>query len=182
MVLNQLPAGLGAMKLTTQMFFLPGGNSTQNIGVSADVALPTFLDTDDMGEQYSDYALPPSKTAPFIQLDAAQSKNPAEIWKPISSDVVGVLKEKSAKRVAANQEFKDIQKDLDEAKKNEGWIKVADILQRSNKEKDKRKDRKEKATTAKGRQELWLKNPLVQESINIMQDWLSYSKEHLTLK
>ena len=179
-VLNPLPMGLGAMKLTTQMFFLPGGNSTQNIGVSADVSMPTFLDLDDMGEQFMDYALPPSKTEPFIAKDSALPKAPGEAWTPINGDLVSFLKEKSSKRVEGNQEFKDIQKDLDESKKNEGWIKVADILQRSNKEKDKRKERKEKATTAKGRQELWLKNPLVQESINIMQDWLTYSKSHLS--
>ena len=173
-VLNPLPLGLGAMKLTTQMFYLPGGVSTQHGGVAADVAMPTFLDLDDMGEQYMDYALPPSKTEPFINMAAAQSKDPAEAWTPVAGDVIAYLKEKSSKRVEANQEFKDIQKDLDESKKNEGWVKVAEILQRSTKDKDKRKDRKEKGTTAKGRQELWLKNPLVQESLNIMQDWLAY--------
>ena len=84
-----------------------------------------------------------------------------------------LLKEKSSKRVEANQDFKDIQKDLDDVKKNEGWIKVADIVKKSGKDKQKRKDKKDKASTASGRQELWLKTPQVQEAINIMQDWLS---------
>jgi carboxyl-terminal processing protease len=175
-VLNPLPLNLGAMKLTTQMFYLPAGNSTQNIGVASDVSMPTYLDSDDMGEQFMDYALPPSKTEPFISMDAAQSKDPKEAWIPVNDSIVKTLKDKSAKRVAANAEFKDIQKDLDEAKKNEGWVSVSEVLSRNSKDKDKRKDRKEKAATANGRRELWLKTPQVQESIHIMEDWLANDK------
>ena len=171
--LTGLPLGLGAMKLTTQMFFLPGGVSTQFGGVSADVSMPTYLDIDDMGEQFMDYALPPAKTEPFISQETANSKNPAEAWKPINPDLVKVLKEKSSKRIAENSEFKEIVKDLEDIKKNEGWVKVAEILDKSGKDKDKRKEKKEKANTAQGRRELWLQSPLLQESINIMKDWLA---------
>jgi carboxyl-terminal processing protease len=180
-VLNPLPLGLGAMKLTTQMFYLPGGVSTQHGGVVSDVSMPTYLDLDDLGEQYMDYALPPSKTEPFIDVAAANSKDPKEGWVPVDDSLVKVLKEKSAKRVADSQDFKDIQKDLDDVKKNEGWVKVADILKKSDKDKKKRKDKKDLAATVKGRQERWLKNPEVQESLNIMQDWLVYNSEKGTL-
>ena len=176
-VLNPLPFNLGAMKLTTQMFYLPGGVSTQHGGVASDVSMPTYLDSDDMGEQYMDYALPPSKTEPFISVDAAQGQTPDEKWTPVGDDVVKYLKEKSSKRVTDNQEFKDILKDLEESKKNEGWVKVADILKRSNEKKDKRKENKDLAATAKGRKELWLKDPHVQEGLNIMTDWLSYKPQ-----
>ena len=171
-ILNPLPFKLGAMKFTTQMFYLPAGASTQHAGVSSDIALPTYLDAEDLGERYMDYALPPSRTAPFISMEAAQGKLPTERWTPVSDDLISFLKEKSSKRVAENQEFKDIQKDLDESKKNEGWVKVADIVKRYTKEKDKRKEKKDLSTTAKGRKELWIKDPRVQESINIMTDWL----------
>ena len=176
-VLNPLPFNLGAMKLTTQMFYLPAGVSTQHGGVASDVSMPTYLDSDDMGEQYMDYALPPSKTEPFIAVDAAQGKEADEKWVPVTDDVVKFLKEKSAKRVSENQEFKDILKDLDESKKNEGWVKVADILKRTNKEKDKRKEKKDMASTAKGRKELWLKDAHIQEALTIMTDWLGYKSE-----
>jgi len=171
-VLNPLPFRLGAMKLTTQMFYLPGGVSTQFGGVDSDISMPTYLDLDDMGERYMDYALPPSKTKPFIALDQAQGAAPHEKWTPVSDDLVRYLKEKSSKRVAQNPEFIEIQKDLDETKKNEGWVKVADILKRSGKDKDKRKEKKDLSTTAQGRKQLWLKDPRVQESLNIMTDWL----------
>ena len=172
-VLNPLPFKLGAMKFTTQMFYLPGGVSTQFGGVASDISMPTYLDLDDLGERYMDYALPPAKTAPFLALEQAQGKAPTEKWTPISDDLVKYLKEKSSKRVTQNEEFKDIQKDLDETKKNEGWVKVADILKRSGKDKDKKKERKDLSTTADGRKQLWLKDPRVQESLSIMGDWLS---------
>jgi carboxyl-terminal processing protease len=176
-VLNPLPFNLGAMKLTTQMFYLPGGVSTQFGGVASDVSMPTYLDSDDMGEQYMDYPLPPTKTEPFIAVDAAQGKDADDKWTPVNDEVVKFLKEKSSKRVAENQEFKDIVKDLEESKKNEGWVKVADIVKRSSEKKDKRKEKKDLAATAKGRKELWLKDPHVQEGLNIMTDWLSFKPQ-----
>lgn len=181
-VLNPLPFNLGAMKLTTQMFYLPGGNSTQNLGVASDISMPTYLDSEDLGEQFMDYALPPSKTEPFISMESALGKEPNEKWTPVNDALVTLLKEKSAKRVASNEEFKEIQKDLEETKKNEGWVKVADILKRSNKEKDKRKEKKDLAMTVKGRTQLWLKDPHIQESLNIMGDWLSYNASQATPK
>jgi carboxyl-terminal processing protease len=172
-VLNPLPFKLGAMKLTTQMFYLPGGASTQHDGVSSDIVLPTYLDSEDLGEQYMDYALPPSKTKPFLLPEGAQGKVPSEMWSPISDELVQYLRERSSKRVAQNPEFKEILKDLEDFKKNEGWVKVSDILKRSDKDKEKRKERKDLSATVKGRKELWIKDPRVQESINIMTDWLS---------
>lgn len=174
-VLNPLPLGLGAMKLTTQMFYLPGGVSTQHAGVAGDVVIPSYLDGDDVGEQYMDYALPPSKIEPFIKAEAANSKDPTEMWHTVNGDLVKTLQEKSTKRVTQNSEFKEIIKDLEDAKKNQGIVKVAEIVSKSNKDKNKRKERKEKASTAKGRMELWLKNPQVQEALNIMDDWMLMS-------
>lgn len=171
-VLNPLPLSLGAMKLTTQMFYLPAGASTQHAGVAADIALPSYLDSDDLGEQYMDYALPPAKTEAFLSMDAAQSKDQKEAWTPVSNDIIASLKEKSSKRVSSNSDFKDIVKELEDMKKNEGLIKVADIIQKSSKDKVKRKEKKEKSASASGRKELWLKDPHVQEAIQIMSDWL----------
>ena len=181
-VLNPLPFNLGAMKLTTSMFYLPGGNSTQNLGVASDVSMPTYLDSEDMGEQFMDYALPPSKTEPFISMEAAQGKEPNEKWTPVNDALVKYLSDKSSKRVSTNDEFKEIQKDLEETKKNEGWVKVADVLKRSSKEKDKRKERKDLAVTVKGRTQLWLKDPHIQESLNIMADWLNYNANPTPIK
>lgn len=174
-VLNPLPLGLGAMKLTTQMFYLPSGVSTQFLGVAGDVTIPSYLDGDDVGEQYMDYALPPSRIDPFINPELANSKNATEAWTLITPDLVKSLQEKSTVRVSKNEDFKEIVKDLDDAKKNQGIVKVADILSKSSKDKAKRKDRKEKAKTVKGRLELWIKNPQTQEAMNVMDDWMEFN-------
>jgi predicted nuclease of restriction endonuclease-like (RecB) superfamily len=106
----------------------------------------------------------------------AKGIEPNEKWTPVDDSLIRYLKEKSSKRVSKNSDFNEIQKDLDDTKKNEGWIKVADILKRSGKDKDKRKEKKDLATTAQGRKQLWIKDPRVQESLNIMTDWLARGK------
>jgi carboxyl-terminal processing protease len=48
---------LGALKLTIQQFYRPGGDSTQNKGVESDVELPSLTTELDVGESDLDYAL-----------------------------------------------------------------------------------------------------------------------------
>jgi carboxyl-terminal processing protease len=50
-------AGMGAVKLTMQQFYRVNGESTQNLGVPADVVLPSRTDHKDFGEASLDYAL-----------------------------------------------------------------------------------------------------------------------------
>lgn len=59
----------GALKITIQQFYRPGGDSTQNRGVAADVVLPRWTDNDVFGETKLPYALafdkvPPAQFAP----------------------------------------------------------------------------------------------------------------------
>ncbi len=53
------------MKITTAMFFRPGGKSTQHSGVTADVIIPTPFLADDFGEKTQRYSLPEKEVAPF---------------------------------------------------------------------------------------------------------------------
>ena len=48
---------MGALKLTIQQFYRPGGDSTQNRGVVSDVELPSLTTHLDVGESDLDYAL-----------------------------------------------------------------------------------------------------------------------------
>ncbi len=174
-VLSPLPGELGAMKLTTSMFYLPGGKSTQNIGVAGDIALPSVLDEDDFGEASMDYALPPATTPVFLNEKLALGEKPQ--WKPIPQGLISKLREASSKRVPMISDFKDIMKDNDDYKKNGGIVRVSQILNRSEKDKVKRKKIKERASTSKGRQEIWMESPYIQESISIMEDWIKLDPE-----
>ncbi len=57
---------LGALKVTTAMFFRPGGASTQHEGVRADVPLPSLLTPDLVGESTEENALPAERVGSFV--------------------------------------------------------------------------------------------------------------------
>ena len=63
-VLGMGPEKYGSMKITTARFYRIDGRSTQIEGVSADVHLPSLLDSLDIGEDKLTYALPFSRIAP----------------------------------------------------------------------------------------------------------------------
>ena len=63
-VLGMGPDKYGSMKITTARFYRIDGRSTQIEGVSADVHLPSLLDSLDIGEDKLTYALPFSRIAP----------------------------------------------------------------------------------------------------------------------
>jgi carboxyl-terminal processing protease len=124
--LQMLPRNLGALKITTGMFFLPSGASTQQVGVPSDVVIPSILSSYDLGEKSLDYSLPPQKTEPFVSEDA-NSSNPKERWKPVTSAVLPKLRDRSAQRIAKDQVMKEIEKELVEAKKKQGKVKLLDL-------------------------------------------------------
>lgn len=171
-VLQPIMMNMGAMKLTTQMFFLPGGASTQHQGVAGDIVIPYALDSEEYGEKYQDYALPPAKTSVFMQPQLANATVVAEQWKPVTPDLVKSLAEKSKKRIAKDKEFQEIISDVTDAKKDGGWIKVSEILKKSKEDEGKRKERKELSGSAKGREKLWLQLPQLQEAVAVAADWV----------
>jgi carboxyl-terminal processing protease len=124
--LQMLPRNLGALKITTGMFFLPSGHSTQQSGVASDIVIPSILGSYDLGEKTLDYSLPPQATKPFVSPEA-NSASPKEKWKPITTAVVPKLKDRSAQRVSQNAVMKEIEKELTEAKKKQGTVKLGEL-------------------------------------------------------
>ena len=170
-VVSDLPSGLGAMKVSTGMFFVPGGESTQHKGVDSDVELPSIFTNDDIGEKTMDYSLPPQKIANFLG-DDANVTDESKSWKPITPALVGELKKKSAERIAKDPKFAEILKSIEETKKNKGMIKLAELRKKAAEEdakSDKEKKKEEKTRKAKIKESA---GPLVGEGVNIMVDWL----------
>ena len=86
----------GVLKPTIQKFYRVSGSTTQLKGVESDIVLPSLLDVLQLGERYLDHPLPHDnirRAAGFREL------NRGNLFLP-------VLKEKSANRVASNQDFK----------------------------------------------------------------------------
>jgi carboxyl-terminal processing protease len=124
-----LPPGLGALKLTTAMFFRPGGQSTQQTGVTSDIVLPSLTQIPEFGEQYQPYSLPHRAIPPF-QSDPAAGVGAPGGFAPVRPDTVQSLAERSRERVTSSERFAEVEKEIAKARENEGVVKVADLLEK----------------------------------------------------
>jgi len=165
----QVPNDLGALKITVGMFFTPGGYSTQHRGVESDVVLPGPFSTDDVGEKSLDYSLPPKKIDPFLSKDAYVTEGEGA-WMMIKPEWVKTLKEKSAARVAKNDDFKKIIDDLEKSKQRGKLIKVSEILNDSEKKEKDKKAKKNRMASKEEKNKEYLKRADIQEATNVMGD------------
>jgi carboxyl-terminal processing protease len=122
---TQLPPGQGALKITTALFFRPGGQSTQNEGVLADVKIPSMLMTEDFGESTQRYALPSQRIPPFLS-SRASALGPNERTGRVTDALVAELARRSRERIAANQTFVELQGRIAEARANDGVVRLAE--------------------------------------------------------
>ncbi|MCP3984601.1 MAG: tail-specific protease [bacterium] len=118
-----LRPGLGALKVTTGLFFRPGGTSTQHAGVAADVVMPSLFATDEFGES----ALSHSLRAPSI--DSFLGKGSPQLgWKPIPPDLVQELARRSETRQTDDEFFATIREELAKREASEGVVRLADLV------------------------------------------------------
>ena len=146
-----LPPGLGALKVTTALFFRPGGNSTQHSGVDSDIVLPSPFSTEDFGESNQTYALETEVISPF--LDGAANlmevgTKTSTAYDPVSPAVVAELMKLSQERVSKNEDFAEIERKLNEAKERGGVIRLAEII-----EENEKAEAEEAAEAAKAEEE-----------------------------
>lgn len=160
----------GVMKVTTGMYFIPDGRTTQHQGVASDIVLPSLSAVDDIGENTMDYSLEPQKIAPF--LDPRANSNGPDRWNPVTPDLISKLNSSAQKRVSADPKFAEILKNLDEAKKNKGLIKLADLKKRANEDEKKNQGKKKRGMEKLKESQA----PTLQESVRIMTDWLEMSR------
>jgi carboxyl-terminal processing protease len=97
--LTSLPRGLGGMKVTTKLYFLPGGKSTQKMGVEANVRLPIWFMLEDIGETELDYPLPVQAITPFRGVPG----NVTPPWKPLEQPMLAELAAKSKRSSRATK-------------------------------------------------------------------------------
>ena len=97
------PPNYGALKLTIQQFYRPGGDSTQNRGVVSDIELPSPTTHWEVGESDLDYALK------FDQVPPLKHGN----YTDASPEVIAELRGRSEARVAASEYFGDVKKRIE---------------------------------------------------------------------
>ncbi|OFZ16492.1 MAG: hypothetical protein A2Z20_03665 [Bdellovibrionales bacterium RBG_16_40_8] len=172
---EDLPQKLGALKTTIGLYFIPGGESTQHIGVVSDIVFPSALSTEDIGEKTLDYSLPPKKIKPFLSAEAFIPPGQIGGWTLIDyKKMIPKLKANSEKRVETNVDFKKIRSDIAKNKKREknGEIVIGELLkdrEESNKE-DKENEGKTYEESKLARNERYLKRADIQEAMNIAAD------------
>lgn len=97
-------SNLGALKVTIQQFYRPGGESTQVRGVQADVVVPSLTNHLSEGEADLDYALA------FDKIPSATHTS----YSMLSTDLVRSLSELSKGRRQGSKEFAQLQQSIDE--------------------------------------------------------------------
>jgi carboxyl-terminal processing protease len=132
---SPLAPGLGALKITTALFFRPGGRSTQKDGVASDVSILSLFARNGFGEASQDYALDSTRVDSFVSRTANAPRGSAKRWKTVDEKMIEKLRTRSAARVAENEDFADLRKRLAEAE-NDGELKLADLLERQEEEEE----------------------------------------------
>ncbi|MEN6621794.1 MAG: S41 family peptidase, partial [Smithella sp.] len=160
-VLTPLPGDLGAMTVTTALYFLPGGRSTQKTGVEADIKLPIWFVLENIGETTLDYSLPAEAIKPFLDV----RKETAPFWKPVQKAELEQLSAQSRARIAKNLKFKDIIKDNKEAAARKGIIRFTDLRKEMEKENGGRKKETSAELKKRAREQY---APFVNESVNVL--------------
>lgn len=164
--LMPLPWELGAMKVTTGLYFLPGGKSTQKIGVAADVRLPGWFVLEEIGEAALDYPLPAQSILPFLGTRGKEGTQ----WKPVDRGLIAKLVPRSQGRIAKDAKFAKIIKENKEAADKKGVIGLEDFSKTMKnegvgKETETRSEQKQKIRDQYA--------PYVNESVNILFDMVT---------
>ena len=164
--LMSLPWDLGGITVTTALYFLPGGKSTQKMGVEADVRLPIRFILEDVGETALDYPLPAQAIAPFLGVMG----NVAPLWKPVEQPMIAELAARSKARVAKEAKFAEIIKNNKEAAGKKGVIRLSDLRKEMEKENSGQKKETLTELKQKAREQY---APFVNESVNVLLDMVT---------
>jgi carboxyl-terminal processing protease len=93
---------LGAIKITMQQFYRPGGLSTQLEGVKSDVELPSITTHLPVGESDLDHAIA------FDKVPAATFRQAGKV----TDDMLKVLRDRSVNRTTGSDDFRKVEKDI----------------------------------------------------------------------
>ncbi|HEY8280399.1 MAG TPA: S41 family peptidase [Bdellovibrionota bacterium] len=159
----------GIMKVTTGLFFIPGGNSTQHRGVTSDIAWPNPFSTSDIGENHLDNSLPPDSIPTFVSQDA----NASNKWEPVNQVEIDHLKELSKDRVGKNKDFAEISKEVQEIEERKGLVKLSEMRKKEGESKKKNKDKAPKQLAKEKNK------PQIDEALNILADFVNLRTERL---
>jgi carboxyl-terminal processing protease len=161
---NALPGKNGAMKITTALFYQPGGSSNQMNGVEPDIIIPDISAAWDIGENKLRYPLK------WEKIGKAQF---TEYTKYLNNGLISTLKNLSSKRVESSKEFSELAKKIKDliSRRKEKTISLKEQSKLENQEmKDIEKKEKQSRTENKL---IDLGNDLfLKEAFNVTYDYI----------
>ncbi len=92
----------GTVKLESAMFYRVNGSSTQQLGVSSDIVIPSFTEHMELGELYNDNHLP------WDAIDQV----PRQIFNKKLAPIIETAKQRSQVRLSSNDEFQALKKNI----------------------------------------------------------------------
>ena len=161
----------GALKVTLQQFYLPDGESTQRKGVAADIILPSITAKMDIGEGDLKYALQHDTVKPASHV----------MYSMTPPDLIGQLRQSSAKRVENDKEFVDLLRriSLYVDQKEQDYVSLdEDDFMRRRAELDAQKEDEEKELEAEiNNDEIFRDTFYNQEVINVAGEYIEGLKQ-----
>ncbi len=158
---------LGAIKITMQQFYRPGGLSTQLEGVKSDVELPSLTTHLPVGEGDLDHAIA------FDKVPAATFQSSGRV----SDDMLKTLRDRSAGRVQQNDEFSKVTKDIAqyEKRKQEKTISLveAEFARQWNEGKAAEDEEKKLAEVEDPKRPIVKRDFYFNEAMNVAVDYLN---------
>lgn len=119
--------GLGALRVTTALFFRPSGLSTQREGVNVHIRIPSPLDVETLSESNQPFALPFKRISPFIGRSSNYVSGDKR-WNEVSSELIQNLAELSKKRVESSDIFQEIESNLANRTEDDGKVVLSDLM------------------------------------------------------
>lgn len=153
----------GALKITQQKFYRPSGKSNQEIGVQADIVIPSLLEASDVGEKENDYVL---------KNDVIQPAPGFRVTGKVDV-LIPQLDQASKERVGKSKEFSEVREKMEKAKKEKDKASLS-LLEDAKSKADRIKDKEqEEAELKEARDETIVvrKSDLqLAETLNILKD------------
>lgn len=160
----------GALKITQQKFYRPSGRSNQEIGVQADIMIPSVLEASDVGEKDNDYVL---------KNDVIHQAPGFRVTGKIDS-FIPTLEQASKERVAKSKDFSELKGKIEKARQEKDRASVS-LLEdaKSKAERIKDKEKEELEVKEMRDENIVVRKSDIQlgEALNILRDLVELSNQ-----
>ncbi|MFC1669912.1 carboxy terminal-processing peptidase, partial [Spirochaetota bacterium] len=159
---NELSFKRGAIKVTTHIFYQPGGTSNQLNGIIPNIKIPDISAIWNIGEGKTTYPLK------WKKIKKAKFKK----FKKVNSRIVNLLKSKSSVRISNDKNFRNLIRKIEKFKKQLSNKKIS-LKEESNIDKQKKKVFEKHMRNDRNKKIINLKNDIfLKEAFHITGDYI----------